>query len=335
MITLLRIERDRRAHQRTSSADRRRRSCRSRRAPTGAQPAAAAFAAGLQRRRRRLIGVGGIDHATSRPSSAGSASTQRLHSPAVAGSRRHPARRASSARTSRPSARDDRRRSTPVAARPCRASTCDTMNSIGRSASCCAQQRRGSPAGRQRRRAPAASVPISLSCRAVSSARLTSSRIARSRVPARVERRRRRSASSVGRGKQREVHRLLARAAARQVPPQLVGRHRQDRRQQPRQAVGHHVHRRLRRAPLAASPRAKRVEPILRHVGVERAQVDGRGTGSASGRSPGSRSARRPRSTRRRDLAVARQDVAIDLLQPLERHAIGRRIEVVEVRRRR
>ena len=50
---------------------------------------------------------------------------------------------------------------------------------------------------------------------------------------------------------------------------------RQDRRQQPHQAVGDDVHRRLRRAPLGRAGR-ERVEPILRDVGVERAQIDGR-----------------------------------------------------------
>ena len=64
-------------------------------------------------------------------------------------------------------------------------------------------------------------------------------------------------------------------ARSRQVPPHLVGGDRQDRREQPRQAVGHQVHRGLRRA---ARRRAggERIEPILRHVGVERRQVDGR-----------------------------------------------------------
>ena len=64
------------------------------------------------------------------------------------------------------------------------------------------------------------------------------------------------ASSSSAVGKQRHVHRLLARA--RQVAPQLVGGERQDRRQQPRQAVGHQVHRRLRRAPLAR-PRPRSV----------------------------------------------------------------------------
>ena len=69
-----------------------------------------------------------------------------------------------------------------------------------------------------------------------------------------------------------EVYR--ARGAAREVPPQVVGGHRQDRRQQARQPVADEVHRGLRRAP-RVRPRAQRVHPVLGHVHVERAQVHG------------------------------------------------------------
>ena len=50
-----------------------------------------------------------------------------------------------------------------------------------------------------------------------------------------------------------------------QIPPQLVGRERQDRRQQATQPIGHQVHRRLGGAALGRF-RLESVEPILRYV---------------------------------------------------------------------
>ncbi len=129
------------------------------------------------------------------------------------------------------------------------------------------------------------------------------------------------------RWKHRHVHRFLA--AARQEPPELVGRERQDRRHQPRQAVGHQVQRRLRR-PTLPRVRRQRVHPILRHVVVERAQVH-----------------RRERVERVEDravlvvvvsaedpqphLTVAREDVAIHFLELPGRHEVHGGIEVVQV----
>ena len=131
-----------------------------------------------------------------------------------------------------------------------------------------------SPAPPTGRPWPAASCRSACPSAAARSRASTRSRsVAQPRPRARAAPRSPSASSSAVVGKQREVHRLLARAG--QVPPQLVGRERQDRRQQPRQAVGHDVHRRLRRPPLAR-PGGERVQPILRHVGVEGAQVDRR-----------------------------------------------------------
>ena len=148
------------------------------------------------------------------------------------------------------------------ASQPASSSTSDTMNSIGRSLayrSSSASVRAAAPTARP---SPAASCRSVLSLRSGSISRETSSRIAHQPLPAldqraveqRVERRRREHARCAP---------TLARA--RQVPPQLVGRERQDRREQPRQPVGHDVHRRLRRAPLARlAPRTCRADPSRR-----------------------------------------------------------------------
>ena len=147
--------------------------------------------------------------------------------------------------------------------------TWDTMNSIGRSS-------RRSAAGARRRR-PIAQMHLSprASCRPSSAAAplrcalFTCSRTSISLRPA-FDKRFDPQAVESG-GKFAEMHRFLARAG--QKSPQLVGRHRQDRRQQPRQPVRDPIHRRLRRPPRVRVG-AERVEPILRHVEVERAQVD-------------------------------------------------------------
>ena len=62
-------------------------------------------------------------------------------------------------------------------------------------------------------------------------------------------------------------------ARSRQEPPDLIGRDRENRRQQPRDAIGDHVDRRLGGPPLDGIG-AERVEPILRHVEIERAEID-------------------------------------------------------------
>ncbi len=104
---------------------------------------------------------------------------------------------------------------------------------------------------------------------------------------------------------------------------------------QARQAVGHQVHRRLRRPPLARA-RGERVEPILRHVDVERAQIDGR---------------ERVQRLEDRRVVVRRRTPCSDRAAPAPRsargcsgrpppaapasHLVDGRVEVVQVRRRR
>ena len=85
-------------------------------------------------------------------------------------------------------------------------------------------------------------LPIVFACRSVSSARLTWSRISINR-PHRAARSRSCMASTFGR-EFGQVDGVLARAW--QMPPQLVGGHRQDRREQPGQPVADDEHRRLR-----------------------------------------------------------------------------------------
>ena len=130
----------------------------------------------------------------------------------------------------------------------------------------------------------------------------------------------------VGR-QQGEVHGRLARAG--QGLPQLVGGDRQDRRQQPGQAVHHHVHRGLGRTARLGS-RTERVDAVLRHVRIEGADVDG---GQVRQRVDDGLEVERvvglARACRRG--RVAGQDVAIDLLQALDRHAIAGRVEVEQV----
>ena len=142
------------------------------------------------------------------------------------------------------------------------------MNSIGRSARCCSSSWPTPPCAVTTTWA-VSELPITLSLRFCSSAAFTCSRTFSSAIPAC---RQRRVLEAIHRRERLEVHRLGARA--RQVPPQVVGRHRQDRRQQARQPVADDVHRGLRRAP-RVRPRAQRVHPVLGHVHVERAQVHG------------------------------------------------------------
>ena len=160
-------------------------------------------------------------------------------------------------------------------------------------------------------------LPICLFLRSGSISASTRSRRPISRVPALEQLRDRRARRSSARGGNSAMCTDSSRAPGR-MPPQLVGGERQDRRHQPRQAVGHQIHRRLRRAPLAR-PRGERVQAILRDVGVERAQIDRRErvqrledravlvvlVGLAGSRCASSR--------------VAREDVAIDLLELGER----------------
>ena len=97
-------------------------------------------------------------------------------------------------------------------------------------------------------RAPS-ELPMTLSLRFSSSAALTVSRTSSRRVPASRRARDPRS----GRPSGKSSRCTDAERGPGQVAPELVGGDRQDRRQQPRQAVADQVHRRLRRAPLAAS----------------------------------------------------------------------------------
>ena len=214
--------------------------------PAGGGAAAAAPAARGRRRsaRRRVIAAAATAPPTQR-------STQRRTSAGVSPPTMHGRRRASSARTCRPSARAtatlERRRPRRVAS-----SSVDLRHD---------EQHRqvGSVATRAER---AVSPPDAVSATRAASERadrllLAASPRARALtdvahleqplppvVELRVD-----AALDSARGNSARWTDALARA--RQVPPQLVGRHRQDRREQPRQPVGDHVHRGLRRAALA------------------------------------------------------------------------------------
>ena len=112
--------------------------------------------------------------------------------------------------------------------------------------------------------------------------------------------------------------------------PDFVAGERQNRRHEARQAVGHQEHRRLRRPPLARSGR-KRVHPILRHVDVERAQVDGgERVQRLKDRAVVVRVVRR--EDPKRGVCVARKDVPIDFFELRHVDEIGGRIEVVQIR---
>ena len=143
-------------------------------------------------------------------------------------------------------------------------------------------------------RAPS-DVPITLSLRFSSSAALTVSRTPSSAPTSRADRASD-EASTVGNSSRCTDS---ARAPG-QVPPQLVRGDRQDRRQQPRQPVA-----RSGTSPSAsnaarATSRAQRVHPVLGHVHVERAEVDGRQ------RVQRLRDGRRSRTRRRRAASAAR-----------------------------
>ena len=227
-----------------SSSDRARRRPPSCRAPADARsaararpaarrpaPAAPPVPAGHQRR-----------HPATGPLVPGSASTQRSHSPAVSradetvGTMRQqrghfsPSARATSTSTL-----------TPSAAPRARARRCETMNSIGRSSryrsSSAASRRRLGRDLRAERVADRLRLPLGFE-RAVDL-------VADSHqpLPARDELGSP-SAFDVAPGNRPGAP---TPRVARQVAPQLVGRHRQDRREQPCQPVGDHVHRRLRR----------------------------------------------------------------------------------------
>ena len=129
---------------------------------------------------------------------------------------------------------------------------------------------------------------------------------------------------------QRQVHRFLAAGCRRQMCPQLFGRDGQNWRQQAREPVRHDVHHRLRRAPLARRGR-ERIQAILGHVAVERTQVD-----------------RHERVERLEDrgvvvfvvrlqnaagnLSVSGEHVSVDAFELVQRHHIGRRVKIVQVR---
>ena len=231
-------------------------------ARTGVRAPSAGAGPAWRRRSDRQVGSGGPDrHAALRTR----ASMQRSHSPPASSLddtsvtiRQHRAHLSPvGARRPSTSRHPDRRRS-PVAA-----STCDTMNSIGSRPRSDSSSSAASPPRADRRRAPRASCRSSCSWRAASSARFTSSRTAISRSH---------RATSAGSTQRFDV-RLRGNSARwtdcsrcpGQVPPHLVRRDRQDRREQPRQPVGDDVHRRLRRAPLRrVGARTCRADPSRR-----------------------------------------------------------------------
>ena len=192
--------------------------------------------------------AGACPRASTGGAGSASASTQRSHRPAQSGSvpdagHEAPAplallaRRALSTSTLHRVRRRRRRRRC--------SSRSDTMKSIGRSRAVRVEQR-----GRRGPCAVSDHVRRRATCR--SPCPCASARAPRSpvRAPSAGASQRCASASSAKRstgGEGLQVHGLGARA--RQVPPQFVGRHRQDRRQQARQPVAHEVHRGLRRAP--------------------------------------------------------------------------------------
>ena len=188
------------------------------------------------------------------PASA-SASTQRGHRPS------RPAALVTSGTTRQqrshlvPSARVDRR---PAAASSAPSPAVEPHAPTRRRAS--AGTPRSGAAGRARRRPPARSTaadrlpPMVLSCRFCSSATFTDVAHGAERGPA-LDERRRRAGPRGPRGKSAMC--TDASRAPGQAAPQLVHRHRQDRRQQPRQAVDDREHRRLARAPRLASAAPK------------------------------------------------------------------------------
>ena len=201
----------------------------------------------------------------------GTAPTQRSQIPSVPARSRFHRRRASSARTSR-RRREQPRRWPPSGLRSSVA--CDTMNSIGRSA-VTPQQGGGFAAGGSataaaERRADRLFLARGLERHVDVVAHLLQTRPSRRQVGVdqlfELPR-------ELG-----EVHGLFTPVQVSprlpgEMPPQLVGGHRQDWREQSDQTVRHHVHGGLGRAAFRRRCR-ERVEAVLRHVGVERAQVD-------------------------------------------------------------
>ncbi len=126
----------------------------------------------------------------------------------------------------------------------------------------------------------------------------------------------------------RHMDRLLA--AAGKEPPQLVRGEREDRGHQARQAVGHHVHRRLRRSSLTR-PGGEGVQPILRHVGVERAQIErGERVERLEDRSVLVHLVRAQNSLGR--VGIPREDVPVDLFEAAPIDEVGRGVEIVQIR---
>ena len=262
-----------------------------------------------------------------------SASWQRSQMPGLRRiGRTWPTHSASSARISRPmrGSIDDVQRLRACRPLPRRLSTSETMNSMGSCCSCACRRARSSPdADDDHLRLQRAADLLVLSQRLERCVdRGRGCAVSRSHVRSALDRSSGSSDAAVG--KQREVHGFLARARADASTTRSVVNG-QNRREQAGEAVGHHDT--SPSAPSAA--RSSRPQTC---------------TGGLSRRPHRTRSDRRTRTRSRawkivlksyssyassdlpRDLAVARQDVPVDFFERVERHAIARRVEVVQVR---